>query len=340
MVFIRADANSVIATGHIMRCMAIANQLQKQGETVTFLVADEYPVDMLNENGFSYIVLHTDWNDMESELLLLKELIQEYEVCVLFVDSYQVSGLYFTELSKTVKVIYLDDRNAFPYDVSEIINYSHYYRDFEYEKVYGASDVKLWLGCEYIPLREEFCEMEQKDISEYIQNVMITTGGTDRYHVSDLVLEMLSKQYPDIVFHMVVGRFFDNADRLKALAEERKNVKLYERIAKMSALMSECDIAISAGGTTLYELCAAGIPTICFSVADNQVQGIKAMKEQDIMLAAGDIRDGREIFGKRLVMSFERLQERKVRLAYSRRMQGLVDGKGAERIARIIKGQD
>lgn len=338
MVFIRADANSVIATGHIMRCMAIANQLKKQGEMVTFLVADEYPVDMLNENGFSYIVLHTDWKDMESELLLLKELIQEYEIRVLFVDSYQVSGLYFTELSKAVKVIYLDDRNAFLYDVSEIINYSHYYQDFQYEKVYGASDVKLWLGCEYIPLREEFCEMEQKDISQHIQNVMITTGGTDRYHVSDLVLEMLPKKYPDIVFHMVVGRFFDNADRLKALAEERENVKLYERIAKMSELMRKCDVAISAGGTTLYELCAAGIPAICFSVADNQVRGIKAMKEQDIMCTAGDIRDGRENFVKRLVMGFNRLQDRNVRLAYSKRMQGLVDGKGAERIARIIRG--
>lgn len=336
MIFIRADANAVIATGHIMRCMVIAAWLVKLGEQVTFLVADEFSVDMLDENGFSYIVLDTDWRTMESELPVLRKIIQNFESSILFVDSYQVTEAYFKELSTITKVIYLDDRNAFRCDVFGLINYSHYYHDFKYEETYADSGVRLWLGCGFIPLRDEFCHMEEKDIHDAVQNIMITTGGTDNFNVSEQILKTMAVRFADIKFHLVIGRFYKNRDKLRELASGMKNVILYENISKMSTLMKNCDVAISSGGTTLYELCACGVPTICFSMADNQVPGVKAMAEQGIMLSAGDVRDAEELFGVRVLEHFGRLQDKGQRLAYSRKMQKLVDGKGAERIADMV----
>lgn len=337
MIFIRADANSVIAMGHIMRCMTIAKQLKIQGEDVIFLVADNYAADILEENGYQYIVLNTDWRDMDSEILQIKNLLSEYNVKTLFVDSYQVTESYFDQLNNAVNLIYLDDRNAFKYCVSGVINYSHYYRELGYDKVYAGSEVKLWLGCEYIPLRDEFCSAKEKDISEEIKNVMITTGGTDGFHVTEYILNLYVKKYPNINFHVVAGRFFNNLHNLKEMEEKNNNVILHENVKKMSDLMNKCDVAVSAGGTTLYELCAMGVPTICFSVADNQSIGVRAMGNQNIMLSAGDIRDGQDTFGKRLEECFDKLQTGNVRSTYSGRMQSFVDGKGAERIAKIIR---
>lgn len=333
MIFIRADANSAIAMGHIMRCMAIAKQLKNQGENVIFLVADNYAAGILDENGYEYIILNTDWKNMDTEIPLVKKLILEYKVRTLFIDSYQVTEHYFSELNNAINMIYLDDRNAFKYCVSGVINYSHYYKELEYEKVYAGSEVKLWLGCEYIPLRDEFCNAQKKSISEQIENVIITTGGTDAFHVSECILKMFSQKFPKINFHVAVGRFFKSLDNLKELEEKNKNVILHENVKKMSDLMNKCDVAFSAGGTTLYELCAMGVPTICFSIADNQSIGVRCMESQNIMLSAGDIRNGQDVFEKKLESCFKTFQKRNIRDTYSKRMQSLVDGKGAERIA-------
>lgn len=68
MLYIRTDMNNMIATGHVMRCLAIAEAAKEQGEQVTFLLSDEQAVELIEQRGYQTIVLHTSWYDMESEL--------------------------------------------------------------------------------------------------------------------------------------------------------------------------------------------------------------------------------------------------------------------------------
>ena len=75
MLYIRADMNEQIATGHIMRCLSIADALIVAGESVTFILADEQAVDLLKQRGYDAIVLHTEWNQMEKELPALSHVI-------------------------------------------------------------------------------------------------------------------------------------------------------------------------------------------------------------------------------------------------------------------------
>ena len=106
----------------------------------------------------------------------------------------------------------------------------------------------------------------------------------------------------------------------------------------MSALMLKCDIAISAAGTTLYELCACGIPTVSFSFADNQILPTETFGEKALMLNAGDSR--------RCESFFESLNEKlslligdcKLRQEMSRSMQSVIDGNGACRVATELIG--
>ena len=121
MIYIRTDMNSVIATGHMMRCLAVADAAGSMGEETTFLLADAEAADLLEKRGYRYIVLNTDWKDMEGELPALRKVIGERGIHTLLIDSYRVTEKYLAELEKLVRTVYIDDVNAFHYPVSALI---------------------------------------------------------------------------------------------------------------------------------------------------------------------------------------------------------------------------
>ena len=91
MIFIRTDMNEKIATGHVMRCLSIADALKEQGKEVHFLLADEQAQNLIQSRGYESIVLHTVWNDMDSEIPVLLAAIDRYKITRILIDSYQVT---------------------------------------------------------------------------------------------------------------------------------------------------------------------------------------------------------------------------------------------------------
>ena len=89
MIGFRVDANEQIATGHLMRCMAIAKGFQRRGEEVVFFLAEEKETERLKAQNLPYVVLHSQWNDLAQELLVLKKELKEHGVTRLIVDSYR-----------------------------------------------------------------------------------------------------------------------------------------------------------------------------------------------------------------------------------------------------------
>ena len=176
MVVIRADANSKIGMGHVMRCLSVADALLKRGEEVLFVTADDTPVPLLTKKGVPYRVLHTYYADMEAELpgllCILQELTQRAELpeevlsrmssqrkdIAILVDSYYVTEKYLAALKKRITTIYMDDIYAFSYPVDMLINYNIYGEEMGYEKDAAFADTKLLLGTKYVPLREEFSQ--------------------------------------------------------------------------------------------------------------------------------------------------------------------------------------
>ena len=189
MLYIRADMNEMIATGHIMRCLSIADAARELGEETTFLLADMQAVELLEDKGYTYIVLNTRWDDMESELDILKNIIFKYGIRMLLIDTYQVTEKYLRELTKITKTIYLDDVNMFHYPVNGIVCYANYYKKFQYANHY--SDIDLYLGLQYVPLRKEFQNCQKKVIRNQIENVLLLSGGSDNYHILKGILEVI-----------------------------------------------------------------------------------------------------------------------------------------------------
>ncbi len=340
MFYIRADANPEIGSGHVMRCIAIANALRRKGIETTFITADRSFEELIRRHGYQIKCLNTNWKCLEDEISSIKKLIFNEQIDKLLIDSYFISKEYLKQMGNITKTIYIDDINKFVYPVDILINYNIYANIVIKKEDYAQTNTKLLLGSDYAPLREEFRD-HTSVLKEKVSDILITTGGSDTYNVAGELMRFLKEkqQYDDLTLHLVVGSFNKNKSLLEKMAGKYPNVVLHTNVTKMSRLIMECDIAISAGGSTLYELCACAVPAISFSCADNQLDGVKEFHKQNIIYYAGDVRSDissclckvEERLGE-LISSYE------LRQNLSRRMYSLVDGQGADRIADQLMG--
>lgn len=336
MIGIRVDANDKIAIGHVMRCMSIASELKKQNNDVIFIVSEESAKKIIVNNGYECICLNNKYNEKNSEILQMHNIIKKYNINKLLLDSYEVTPEYMKKLKKDVKLIYIDDINKFKYPADIIVNYTYKTDMSIYEERQYTDEIFL-LGSKYIPLRSEFAA-QPISINKKVENIFITTGGTDNLDMITGILKKLSYR-TDIDKMVVTGRFYKHLDYLNDMAVSDSSIKVYNNISNICDVMKKCDIAISAGGTTLAELCACGIPTVCFSIADNQLYGTEAYSNDGLMLYAGDVRSQKDMVIKRIIDNLELLvQDYSLRQKMACKQKMIIDGKGSCRIAgEIIK---
>lgn len=328
MVHIRVDANNIIATGHLFRCISIAEALRELGEDVTFVMADNNGVSFL-KGRFPYIILDTDWRDMNSELAILRDILVQENAKKLIIDSYQVTENYLSELKKYVKTIYIDDVNAFYYDVDELICYANYYRNNKYEERYFKT--KLLLGCNYVPLRKKFRNVPDKVVKTDVEELLIMSGGTDSYNFIGNILENIdSYQYKRV--NAICGRYNANYDVLYK-KYNGTNVSIVRSTDNIIDYMLSADIAISASGVTLYELCACGTPTLSYVMADNQIDNAVQFDKDGIISYMGDIRKGNVINN---IITNLNSYDMKKRQIQSLSMKQYVDKNGALNIAEEV----
>ncbi len=337
-IYFRTDGNEEIATGHIMRCLSIARACTALQITCCFLVADETSLSLLQEHfafpdEFSVSCLHTNYQDMESELPVLLPMIKDCSW--LFIDSYFVTPSYLSELRNHCRTAYLDDMLAFDYPVDLVINY-----DIDAEKVpscYRFIPDKL-IGASYTPLREQFQNTVCQIRSE-VHNIFLSTGGTDACNAAGKILNRIFAEKDNILlqncqYHVVTSRLNSYYQELMRLSDTYPVIHIHENVQNMASLMSECDLALSAGGTTLYELCAVGVPSISFATADNQLNAAETFAKKHIIPYAGDIRFSSDAVLENITaFLYENIHSYEKRQKSSRCMRSFIDGNGSARIA-------
>ena len=368
MVVIRADANSKIGMGHVMRCLSVADALLKRGEEVLFVTADDTPVPLLTKEGIPCRVLHTDYADMEAELPKLWEVLSELpqraespeavlsrmpsqraessEAALaqkntsILVDSYYVTEKYLAALKKRITTIYMDDIYAFSYPVDMLINYNIYGEEIGYEKDSAFANTKLLLGTEYVPLREELSAGAENVTPAADGGILITTGGSDSFNLAGQLLTEAMK-YDALKtkeYHVVSGSLNPHIGKLQVLAQEHGNIHIHCNVTNMAELMAESKVALSAGGSTLYELCAMGVPVIAFSFAENQERLVQTFVKRGIAQYGGNYRtDGNKMIQNTIAGLKMLLEDENLRAEYRKKARTLVDGKGADRIAEAIQ---
>ena len=358
-IWIRTDGNEKIATGHLMRCLSIARACAGQQKNVCFLVADTQSETLLQErfafpSEFEIKCLHSDYQGMEKELPALERIMhQEHSSSEhilskkkpwILVDSYYVTIPYLEALRNWGHVAYLDDLSLFSYPVDCIINYD--IPESKKPSCYSAA-ARCLLGTAYTPLRAQFQDVPYV-VRQDAEHILLSTGGTDPFQVAEKILDrMVMKSHlsdsalsvpTDYEFHVITSRLSPCYDRLTALSSKYPNIHIHENVQDMAGLMSRCDLAVSAGGTTLYELCAVGVPTISFVMADNQISAVQSFAASDIIPCAGDVRiDINRVLDAICHFLAEKQMSYSKRLVLSDRMRSFVDGYGAARIAEALE---
>ena len=374
MVIFRADANHHIGMGHIMRCLSIADSFSSKGNSVVFVLADEKATQVVKERGYTSIVLHSKYDNMEEELSLWESLVfrtLSYSNIIdrIVVDSYYVSSQYLVGVkslmdcyAKNGKLIYIDDIAAFPYPVDILINYNSYASALVYEKLYceagGVISIpQMVLGPKYVPLRSMFKNLKLKQQPPKVKNVLFSTGGADEFHLTLKILEYLDNSIDNLSsvlkglnYHFLLGAMNGDKNNIAELVENKPYFFTYEKVADMRNLIGSMDLVVSAAGSTLYEICACGVPLITCVMADNQFFGAESFEKMGLAENIGDIRSSQVGLHKRkardeintevieeIIKAIENLaMDLEKRQTMGLKMQRLIDGYGADRIVEIL----
>jgi UDP-2,4-diacetamido-2,4,6-trideoxy-beta-L-altropyranose hydrolase len=308
-IAIKADGGKEIGMGHIMRTMVLAKELNKYHEVFYICNNDEKyrsgreRVEAAGFNIYSNFAVSAD---------------------ILIIDSYDVNEEYFRFVKRYFRyTIYIDDLNSFFHPVDLLIN-----QNINASSL-GYTEPNTLLGPNYALLREEFKEISPKKSKSKAYNVLITMGGADPYNLTEVILNYIKSL--NCTKHVVIGPAFNN--REGTLNINSPSIAFYDN-ADMKQLMQKCDIAISAFGSTIYELCACGTPTLGIIIVDNQSKVAERFHDIGIIKNLGyhyNI-DWRFLENEIKLLS-EDYEKRKM---ISVNMQKLVDGFGVQRIVEHI----
>lgn len=275
--YIRVDGGPTIGAGHIVRCVSIAKEIEKQGCRVFFISSREESAKILTKYGYEPVLVGGDMKHLgavDSEKL--RAVMKEGNKVL--VDSYAVTDEFFKSCKELgLKVAYIDDMYTFETgslsvpvfrDVDIVINYSFGFTKEDYRQVYRESSTKLLIGPQYAPVREAFRKKAgQYQVQDELNKVLITTGSTNPNKALEKLSQACREALPNVCISVVIG---NSASFDDGLAREL-NLTLIKDATDLSDYMLESDLVISAAGTTLYELCTLGVPTIAVPIVENQL---------------------------------------------------------------------
>lgn len=279
---IRADGGFNVGMGHIIRCMALYDELIKNNVECIFVSKKDKVVEgYFKYKKVRYILMEA--RELDGEKIEIKNIIKNYNTDVIITDSYNMNEEYLFFLKSLSRyLVSIDDNYLFDYPSDIVINPNVYAE----KKRYSKKASKYLLGGQYCILRDEFRERSHKNIKVKVKNILITMGGTDVNNVTPFIIKVI-KKIPGINIDIIVGKGFENKDLIEESCKNEKNIDLIYNPKDMRILMENADICISSSGSTLYELASLGVPTLFVIQADNQLRLAEYMEKNKIMINLG-----------------------------------------------------
>lgn len=318
-VFIITEGGRNIGLGHITRCISVYQAFEKRGIIPKFIVhTDDTTEDLLHDKNCQI------FNWLEEKTKLFK-LVANTDIAI--IDSYLADISFYRNLSERVGIpVYIDDTKRLNYPKGILVNGSVYAEKLGYPK---KNDIIYVLGSKYVLLRQEFRTVRHKEIRETVESVMITFGGNDSTNMTPKMLKLLKTSYPGLKKNVLVGKGFQNTRAIKREADDNTDLIWSPNAKTIKEIMLGCDIAISAGGRTVYELARTGIPTIGVAVAHNQLNNLEGWESAGFINYAGYWRD-HDIL-KNILLCMDKIKSKTARRERSLLGRKLVSGRGSQR---------
>lgn len=169
--------------------------------------------------------------------------------------------------------------------------------------------------------------------------MLLTTGSTDPHNFISEFLRAVknSRILRSLEFEVVVGQMFEFEDEIEHLASQEDNIRLHRKVEDMAGLMATVDVAVSACGTTVYELAAVGLPVVTFAMVDEQVASAESLVRLGVVAYSGLFYSSKQGVLNSAISKLEDLVATPEKAAVlATKARSLIDGKGAQRIAKEL----
>jgi len=279
-LFIRADADTKIGTGHLMRCLALAQAWQDQRGKVTFISHCESQSlrKRLIDEGMDFIAIenpHPDQSDLDRTMEILNEFStrNSQNKTWLVIDGYHFDSAYQKKIKdEGYRLLWIDDYGQVDHYYADLVLNQNISAD---ESLYNNREpyTRLLLGTRYVLLRREFKKWQgwKREIPVVARKVLVTLGGADPDNVSLKVIRALKQvEISGLEAKIIVGPANPNLQTLVQEIGDHSNLQIITNAANMPELIAWADVAISAGGSTCWEMAFMGLPNLVIVLAENQ----------------------------------------------------------------------
>ncbi|MGE5403937.1 MAG: UDP-2,4-diacetamido-2,4,6-trideoxy-beta-L-altropyranose hydrolase [Candidatus Saccharibacteria bacterium] len=276
-VVFRVDASPTIGSGHVMRCLALAQECKAQNMSCLFITSTNSPLltKRLHQEGFEIVetpFIYPDYRDLQTTQLILKDRPGSWLVA----DGYHFDRVYQEQLKKSgCRLIVVDDNAELDHYYADVIlNHNVHGTDLSYD---CEPDTRLLLGNRYALLRQEYRCWQgwQRDIPATARKILVTMGGADPQNTTSKVIEAVTSVDQNFKIKVVIGSTNPHFKELQMMLDDIDNdVQMICNAQDMSELMAWADIAVSAGGVTAWEMAFMGLPNLIIVLAENQIGNV------------------------------------------------------------------
>lgn len=303
-IVFRADASRIMGTGHLVRCLTLAESLRARGASCLF-VSRDHPGNMLSHiqaNGFevrplpaspSAVVVpvagqpvpaHANWLglDWETDAGQTLDAISEVTVDWLVVDHYAIDARWERRLRlASRKLMVIDDLADRSHECDLLLDQNWFGEQTSgrYRSLVPAS-CRCMLGPSYALLRPEYAELRDRmpPRDGLVRRVLVFMGGSDPHNQTGDVLDALLQLGLDqLVVDVVIGVNHPDPQGIARKVAARPASNLFSGLPSLAELMARADLMIGGGGSTTWERMCLGLPAVVISIADNQTPTNLAM---------------------------------------------------------------
>ena len=366
-ILFRTDASLQIGTGHVMRCLTLADALRAHGARCRFICRGHKGnmIDYIRQRGHEADALappgqvvgpavpladldtipnHEPWLEVDwgTDAMQSVSAAESSHHDWLVVDHYAIDARWESAMRSTSRhLMVIDDLADRRLDCDLLLDQNLGRISGDYDRLVPPACQRI-IGPSYALLRPEFGNLRKRSLARRkqpsLRRLLVSLGGVDKDNLTSRVLRALraSKLPPDCSITVVMGA---NAPALAAVLQLAREMPWATTVLvdaeNMADLMTECDLAIGAAGSTTWERCCLGVPSLMIVAADNQRGIASAM---DLIGAAHTLGDAQNSsFDQALVESIDAFSSIPDLLhAMTEKAHLLVDGEGAQRVSRAM----
>jgi UDP-2,4-diacetamido-2,4,6-trideoxy-beta-L-altropyranose hydrolase len=337
-LLIRADASSQIGTGHVMRCLALAQAWQDAGGQVVFALATKSLLleARLQAEGIEVTYLSVLPGGIDDAIQTM-DLAQERSADWVVLDGYHFGAHYQRIVTDGPCLLVLDDYgHAEHYYADMVLNQNLYANENFYP--HREPHTRLLLGTHYALLRREFLKWRgwRREIPEVARKLLITLGGSDPNNMTGKVIQALPEmEIAGLEVKIVVGPANPHLATLQRAARVSKiNLQFLTAVKDMPGLMAWAEVAVSGGGTTCWELAFMGVPSLVLVLAQNQLGNAEGLGQGGVAINFGRLDQSSESGLAKTLQDLCQAGERRSHM--SRLGRQLVDGAGTSRVVQSL----